>query len=51
MSIIGLILIFLSVYIVIFSPYFKISPNRVIVEAMSPGIDIAIAYRTLESTY
>ncbi len=51
MSLIGLILIFLTGYIVIFSPYFKISPNQVIVEATNPGIDIAIAYRILEWTY
>jgi cell division septal protein FtsQ len=37
-------------YIVVLSPYFKISPNHVIIEP-TPGIDIAIAYRTLESTY
>lgn len=51
MSIIWLLLIFLSGYIVVFSPYFKISPNQVIVEAITPWIDIAIAYRVLESTY
>lgn len=51
MSIIGAILIFLTGYIVLFSPYFKISPSQVIVEAITPGIDIAIAYRTLEWIY
>ncbi len=51
MSLIGLVLIFLTWYIVVFSPYFKISPNQVIVEATTPGIDIAIAYRILEWTY
>lgn len=51
MSIIGLFLIFLSGYIVVFSPYFKISPNQVIIEAVTPWIDMAIAYRVLESTY
>ena len=34
MSIIGLMLILMTTYIVIFSPYFKISPSQVIVEAM-----------------
>lgn len=51
MSVIGLMLIFLTGYIIVFSPYFKISPNQVIVEASTPWIDIAIAYRVLESTY
>ncbi len=51
MSVIGAILIFLTGYIVLFSPYFKISPSQVIVEAMTPGVDIAIAYRTLEWIY
>ncbi len=51
MSIIGLMLIFMTTYIVIFSPYFKISPSQVIVEAMTPGIDIGIAYRALEWVY
>jgi hypothetical protein len=51
MSSIWLILIFLTGYIVVFSPYFKVSPNQVIVEASTPWIDIAIAYRVLEWTY
>lgn len=51
MSMIGLMLILLSVYIVAFSPYFKISPNQVMVEAMTPGVDIGIAYRALEWVY
>lgn len=48
MSMVGLLLILLSVYIIAFSPYFKISPNQVMVEAMTPGVDIGIAYRALE---
>jgi hypothetical protein len=51
MSMVGLMLILLSVYIVAFSPYFKISPNQVMVEAMTPGVDIGIAYRSLEGIY
>lgn len=51
MSMIGLMLILLSVYIVAFSPYFKISPNQVMVEAMTPWVDIGIAYRSLEGIY
>ncbi|MBC7503779.1 hypothetical protein H7169_02325 [Candidatus Gracilibacteria bacterium] len=51
MSMIGLMLILLTVYIIAFSPYFKISPNQVMVEAMTPGVDIGIAYRALEGIY
>jgi hypothetical protein len=51
MSMIGLMLILLSSYIIVFSPYFKISPNQVIVESATPGIDIALAYRSLEGIY
>lgn len=51
MSMIGLMLILMSVYIVAFSPYFKISPNQVMVEAMTPWVDIGIAYRALEGVY
>ena len=51
MSMVGLLLILLSVYIIAFSPYFKISPNQVMVEAMTPGVDIGIAYRALEWVY
>lgn len=47
----GAFLIFLTIYIVVFSPYFKISPNNVLIEADSPGIDVNIAYRTLEDIY
>ncbi len=47
----GGFLIFLSFYIVVFSPYFKISPNKVLIEADTPGIDINIAYRSLENIY
>lgn len=48
---IGGVLIVLSLYIVVFSPYFKVSPNKVLVEASTPGIDINIAYRSLEDIY
>lgn len=47
----GAFLLFLTLYIVIFSPYFKISPNKVLVEADTPGIDVNIAYRSLEDIY
>jgi len=51
MSMIGMMLILLTVYIVAFSSYFRISPNQVLVEAMTPGVDIGIAYRALEWIY
>lgn len=47
----GVFMIFLSGYIVVFSPYFKISPNNVLIEADTPWIDVNIAYRTLEDVY
>lgn len=51
MSMIWLVLILLCVYIIAFSPYFKISPNQVLVESTTPWVDISIAYRSLESIY
>jgi hypothetical protein len=44
-------LITLSGYIIFLSPYFKISPNNVLIEAMGDGIDMTIAYRAMEDTY
>lgn len=51
MGLIGAMLILLTIYIVAFSSYFRISPNQVLVEAMTPGVDIGIAYRALEGIY
>lgn len=52
MSVIGSILIFLTIYIVVFSPYFRISQNQVIVSEMTPWwVDLSIAYRALEWVY
>lgn len=51
MSMIGMVLVLLTIYIVAFSSYFRISPNQVLVEAMTPGVDIGIAYRALEWVY
>jgi cell division septal protein FtsQ len=51
LSMIGITLISLSTYIIVFSPYFRISPNQVVVESLTPGIDIAVAYRSLERVY
>lgn len=44
-------LIALSVYIFLFSPYFQISPSKVLISAESDGIDINIAYRAIEDIY
>ena len=48
---IGGILITLCLYIFLFSPYFQISPSKVLIEASTPGIDINIAYRSIEDIY
>lgn len=44
--------IFLMVaYIVFFSPYFRISPNKVIIEPLTDGIDISAVQRAIEPLY
>lgn len=48
---IGALLLLLSIYIVFFSPYLRVSPSHVLVEATTPWLDINIAYRTLEDIY
>ena len=48
---IGILLIILSGYIVIFSSYFQISPSKVLIESIDEGIDINIAYRSIEDVY
>ena len=48
---IGVMLLILSGYIIGFSPYFKISPSHVLLEADSPSIDLTIAYRSIEEIY
>ena len=48
---IGAVLIMLCVYIFTFSPYFQISPSKVIIESISDGLDINIAYRSIEDIY
>lgn len=47
----GLFLIFLSGYVVFFSPYFRVSPSHVLIEARNDGIDINVAYRAIEEIY
>lgn len=51
MSMIWSMLILLTIYIVAFSSYFRISPNQVLVESLTPWVDVGIAYRALEWIY
>ncbi|MBP9779023.1 hypothetical protein KBD33_00200 [Candidatus Gracilibacteria bacterium] len=51
LSYIGGVLLFLSSYIIFFSPYFQVSPSNVIIESINPGIDLNIAYRSIENIY
>ncbi len=44
-------LMFLSWYIIFFSPYFRVSPSHVLLEARNDGIDIGVAYRSIEDIY
>ena len=48
MGAIGLLLIFLVGYIIMLSPYFKISPNQILIEPLSDGVDINIVHRSVE---
>ncbi len=51
LSYIGGTLIILSGYIIFFSPYFQVSPSNVLIESVSPGVDLNIAYRSIEDIY
>lgn len=46
-----LILISLSLYIIFISPYFRISPSKVIIERLDTITDINIAYKWVENYY
>ena len=48
---IGIFLMFLCGYILLFSSYFQISPSKVLIENNGDGIDINIAYRAIEDIY
>lgn len=48
---IGTFLIGACFYIVAYSPYFHISPSKVMMEALTEGIDVSIANRTIEDLY
>ncbi len=48
---IGIFLILASTYILVYSPYFLLSPSKVLIEAIDDGIDISIAYRSIEDIY
>lgn len=47
----GLFLCISSIYILFFSPYFRISPSRVIIERLDTITDINIAYKSIEDIY
>ena len=51
MGAIGGLLFVLCAYIIFLSPYFKISPNHILVEPLTQGVDIATVYRSLEGIY
>lgn len=48
---IGLFLILACIYIVAYSPYFLLSPSKVLIEGVTDGIDVSIAYRSIEDLY
>jgi len=48
---IGVILIGLSAYILLFSPYFRLSPSRVVVEPMENTVNSDLVYRAIEGIY
>lgn len=48
---IGTFLIVSSSYILFFSPYFRISPSKVIIERLDSITDINIAYKSIEDIY
>ena len=47
----GIILISMTIYIAAFSPYFRISPSKVIIERMDSITDINMAYKAIEKVY
>lgn len=48
---IGIFLIIASTYILFFSPYFRVSPSKVIIERLDSITDINIAYKSIEDIY
>lgn len=47
----GWILILLVSYVVIVSPYFRISPSKLIIERLDTITDVNIAYKSIEKVY
>jgi len=45
------LLITLCIYIIIISPYFRISPSKLIIERIDAITDVNIAYKSIENTY
>lgn len=48
---VGFLLIFLVGYIVVFSPYFRISANKVLIESLNRSINMNTVYRSVEAIY
>jgi len=48
---IGTFLIVASSYILFFSPYFRVSPSKVIIERLDSITDVNIAYKSIEDIY
>lgn len=48
---IGAILVALSFYIIFFSPYFRISPTKVLIERLDNTIELNLAYKAVENMY
>lgn len=51
MGLVGFFLIALIIYIIAFSPYFKISPSKVVIESLNDGIDTSLVGRAAEVAY
>lgn len=45
------LLVILCIYIIIVSPYFRISPSKLIVERLDTITDVNIAYKSIENIY
>lgn len=50
-SIIGLVLLLLSGYIIFFSTFFQATPSRVQIVALDPSIDESLCYQAIEDLY
>ncbi len=48
---IGAFLIIATLYILFYSPYFLLSPSKILIESLDETVDVSIAYRSIESLY